>query len=136
MSFMVFGVLLRVSLLAPLVAGPALRSTATVLRLRWRFRWLRLRLSALPLKFPAVRFTAVRFTTLRFATSGALLFVSASSAHLFVSCAPLFRAFGPLLGMAPAPLPPSFGVGTGNRDVRHGKRTPDGDRAALSASVS
>ncbi len=131
MSFMVFGVLLRVSLLAPLVASPALLSTATVLRLRWRFGWLRLRLSALPLKFPALRFPA-----LRFAASGALLFVSASSAHLFVACAPPFRAFGPLLGMAPAPLPPSFGVGTGNRDVRQGKRTADGDRAALSASVS
>ncbi len=105
-----------------------LLSTATALRLRLRFRWLRLRLSALPLSFP----------TLRFAASGTLLFVTVPAVALFVAAAPLFRAFGSLMGMTPpASLPASFRVGTGDRDVRRQrKRTASGNRAALSASVS
>ncbi len=114
-------------------APTALLSTATALRLRLRCRWLRLRLSALPLSFPTLR-----FPTLRFAASGTLLFVTTSAVSLFVAAAPLFGAFGSLMGMTPpARLPAGFRVGAGDRDVRRQrKRTASGNRAALSASVS
>jgi hypothetical protein len=83
-------------------------------------------------------------SALRFATTRALrlfvaptpLFRAPRALRLFVSCAPLFRAFGPLMSMPPAPLPAGFRVGAGDRDVGQGKRTADGDRPALPASVS
>ncbi len=84
--------------------------------------------------------SALLFGTSRallFGTSRALLFATTRAVRPFVAPAPLFRAFGALMRMtSPAPLPAGFRVGTGDRDVRQGKRTADGDRTALSASVS
>ena len=110
----------------------ALRSTTTGFRLRLRFCLPRLRFGPLPL----------RLRSLLFATAllpAALLFATAPTARPFVA-APLFGAFGGLLGMA-ARLPMGFRVGAGDRragdrDADQGKRTADRDRAALSASVS
>jgi hypothetical protein len=97
---------------------------------------LRLRLGPLPL---CLRLSTLLPTasTLRFAAFSALLFATTRAVGLFAAAAPLFRAFGPLMGMiSPTPLCAGFRVGAGDRDVGQGKRTPDGDRAALSASVS
>jgi hypothetical protein len=97
---------------------------------------LRLRLGRLP---RPLRLTALLPTAcaLLFGTFSALLFATTGAVRPFVAPAPLFRAFGALMGMtSPAPLSAGFRVGAGERDVRQGKRTADGDRAALSASVS
>ena len=112
---------------------PALLCTPTGLRLRLRFRLLRLRFGPLALRLPALLFA----TGLPFATG--LLFATAPAVRAFVA-APRFRVFGSLLGMA-APLPTGFRVGGGDRgvcdrDIRQRKRTPDRDRAALSAPAS
>jgi hypothetical protein len=138
---MALGALLRVSLLVPLGATPALLLTTSGFRLRLGFRLLRLRLSPLPLRLPALPSTSALLfapcSTLCFATATALLFATAAAVRPFVAPTPLFGAFGALLGMAaPARLPMGFRVGAGDRNVGQGKRTGDRDRAALSASVS
>jgi hypothetical protein len=153
---MALGALLRVSLLVPLGATPALLFAASGFRLRLGFSLLRLRLSPLPLRLPALPSAAALLfatsSTLCFATSGALLFAATAAVRPFVAPTPLAEqgipaeggclpasvgAFGALLGMAaPARLPMGFRVGAGDRGAGQGKRAADRDRAALSASVS
>jgi hypothetical protein len=108
-----------------LIVAAVLLSATTSFRPRWRL--LRLRLSPLPLRFPALLFAA------------ALLFAGRRRAvRPFVAPTPLlFGAFGALLGMAArGPLPTGFRVGGGDRCVAQGKCTADRDRDPLSASVS
>jgi hypothetical protein len=106
----------------------ALLRTATGVRLRLRFRWLRLRFRPLPLRLRSLLFAATLL-----ATAAALLFAAAPIVRAFVA-APLFGAFGALLGMA-APLPMGFRVSAGDRragdrDAGQRKRTADRDRGA------
>ncbi len=123
---------------AGLIVAAALLPVTPGLRLCLRLRLgplpLRLRLSTL---LPTASPLLPTASTLRFAAFSALLFATTRAVRLFAAAAPLFRAFGPLMGMiSPAPLRAGFRMGAGDRDVGQGKRTPDGDRAALSALVS
>lgn len=124
---------------AGLIVAAALLPATTGLRLRLRL--LRLRLSPLDPRLPALLFAASLFAGTLFAAAllpaAAPLFAAIRTLWPFVAPTALFGSFGAPLGMtAPAPLPMGFLVGVGDRDVGQGERAADRDRAALSASVS
>jgi hypothetical protein len=117
-------------------SGCLLRLGLSPLPLRLRLTPLLPAASALLFATPRALLFATS-STLPFATSRALLFADPRPLRPFVAPAPRFGAFGALLGMSSAAtLPAGFRVGAGDRGVRQGERTADGDRAALSASVS